>query len=66
VRENIGTRDRVLRVSVGVVLLSTLFWVEGSIRWFGLIGFIPVGTALFGICPLYTALGLTSCADDEA
>jgi len=66
VRENIGTRDRVLRIGIGIALLSTLFWVESSIRWFGLIGFVPVGTALFGNCPLYTALGLTSCADDEA
>ena len=65
-RENVGTRDRIVRVMVGVVVLSTLFWVDGSIRWFGLIGLVPLGTALFGNCPLYTALGLTSCAEEEA
>jgi hypothetical protein len=65
VRENIGTRDRILRVLVGLAVLSTLFWVDGSIRWFGLIGLVPLGTALFGTCPLYTALGLTSCAEDD-
>ncbi len=64
--ENIGTRDRLLRVVVGVALVSTLFWVEGSIRWFGLIGLIPLGTALFGNCPVYTLLGLTSCVEEEA
>jgi len=65
VRENIGTRDRVLRVVIGLAVLSTLFWVEGSIRWFGLVGLIPLGTALFGTCPLYAALGLSSCAEEE-
>jgi len=64
VRENIGTRDRLLRVVGGIFLMSTLFWVEGSIRWFGLIGLIPVGTALFGNCPLYSLLGITSRAEE--
>lgn len=64
-RENIGTRDRVMRIVIGVALVSTLFWVEGSIRWFGLIGLIPAGTALFGNCPLYTVLGLTTSAEEE-
>ena len=64
-RENIGTRDRVMRIVIGVALVSTLFWVEGSIRWFGLIGLIPDGTALFGNCPLYTVLGLTTSAEEE-
>ena len=64
-RENIGTRDRILRVVIGLAVLSPLFWVDGSIRWFGLIGLIPLGTALFGTCPFYTLLGLTSRAEDE-
>lgn len=64
-RENIGTRDRILRVVAGLAVLSTLFWVDGSIRWFGLIGLVPLGTALFGTCPLYAALGLSSRADEE-
>ncbi|MBV8537692.1 MAG: DUF2892 domain-containing protein [Alphaproteobacteria bacterium] len=64
-RENIGPRDRVLRVVVGLAVLSTLFWVEASIRWFGLIGLVPIGTALFGTCPLYTALGLTTYPEED-
>ena len=63
--ENIGRRDRLLRVAAGIVLVSTLFWVEGSIRWFGLIGLVPLGTAFFGNCPLYSVLGLTSRAEED-
>lgn len=56
--ENIGSLDRILRIVVGLALLSMLIWVDGSARWLGLIGVIPLGTALFRWCPLYSALGL--------
>lgn len=55
---NIGSLDRVLRIVIGLALLSMLVWVDGSAKWFGLIGLIPLGTALIRWCPLYTALGL--------
>lgn len=55
--ENIGSLDRILRLVVGLALLSMLFWVDGDVRWLGLIGLIPIGTALFRWCPLYSALG---------
>ncbi len=56
--ENIGSLDRILRIIVGLALLSMLVWVDGNARWFGLIGLVPLGTAVFRWCPLYTALGL--------
>lgn len=55
--ENIGSLDRILRLVVGLALLSMLFWVDGDVRWLGLIGLIPIGTAVFRWCPLYSALG---------
>jgi len=58
---NVGPVDRVIRITVGLALLSPLVLLHGPIRWVGLIGFIPVLTGLFGFCPLYTALGLTTC-----
>jgi Protein of unknown function (DUF2892) len=53
---NIGTVDRVLRIVLGLVLLSMLLWADGAIRWVGLVGLVPLGTALIRWCPLYTAL----------
>lgn len=61
-KHNVGGIDKVLRVVVGLGLLSLLFVAEGSTRWFGLIGLVPLGTALLGYCPLYTLLGLNTCA----
>ena len=56
---NVGPVDRVVRITVGLALMSPLALLHSPIRWVGLIGFIPVLTALFGFCPLYAALGLT-------
>lgn len=43
---NVGTAERVLRLVVGVILLA-LIWV-GPRTWWGLVGIVPVGTALWG------------------
>ena len=60
-KRNVGGIDKVLRIVVGLGLLSLLFVLEGSARWWGLIGLVPLGTALVGFCPLYTILGLSTC-----
>lgn len=56
---NEGTIDRVLRIFLGVSLLSLVF-VGPQTPW-GWIGVIPLITGLIGSCPLYTILGLNTC-----
>ncbi|HKJ63257.1 MAG TPA: DUF2892 domain-containing protein [Hyphomicrobiales bacterium] len=56
---NVGTLDRVLRIILGLVLLSLVF--VGPKTYWGLIGVIPLATALFSFCPLYTVLGIRTC-----
>jgi hypothetical protein len=51
---NEATWDRVLRVIVGLFLLSLLFWVEGNGKYWGLIGLLPLITGLVGYCPGYS------------
>lgn len=58
---NIGPLDRSLRVIVGLALLSLLFVLEGNLRWLGLVGLVPLLTALLGNCPGYALLGLSTC-----
>jgi hypothetical protein len=58
---NVGGIDRLLRVVLGLVLLSFVFLLEGNARWLGLIGAVPLATALLGWCPAYTVLGLSTC-----
>ena len=56
---NVGTLDRALRIVVGLGLLALVF--VGPQSYWGLIGLVPLGTALLGFCPLYRLLGI--CTD---
>lgn len=60
-KHNVGSADKSIRLVLAVVLLSLLFVLQGSLRWVGLIGIIPLATALLGTCPLYTMLGMSTC-----
>lgn len=55
---NIGSIDRVLRVVVGLGILGAGLYFKSSL---GLIGLVPLSTALLGWCPLYVPLGISSC-----
>lgn len=57
---NVGSADRVVRVVVGLALLSLLFVLNGNVRWWGLIGLVPLATSAFRFCPLYRVVGLSS------
>ena len=53
---NISPLDRVLRIIVGTVLISLVFW--GPQAPWGFVGIIPLATALIGFCPAYRLLGI--------
>ncbi|MBI1207104.1 MAG: DUF2892 domain-containing protein [Azospirillum sp.] len=59
---NIGTVDRLLRIAAGLGLLSLLYWLEGDVRWVGLVGVVPLVTAAVSWCPAYRLLGIRTCA----
>lgn len=55
---NIGSIDRWFRTLLGIALLALVFYGPKT-NW-GYLGFIPLATALFGYCPLYGLLGISS------
>jgi membrane protein implicated in regulation of membrane protease activity len=57
---NEGTLDRVIRVVVGLVLLSLVFFGPHTV--FGWIGVVPLLTGLVGYCPMYRVLGVNTCS----
>lgn len=63
-KKNEGSVDRVLRVIVGLGILSLAF-VGPQTPW-GYIGIVPVLTGLLGWCPAYTLLGINTCAVKKA
>ena len=58
-KKNIHPIERVIRVVVGVILVTMAF-VGPANPWF-LLGIIPVLTGLIGWCPAYRLLGISTC-----
>lgn len=56
--QNLGTVERVVRVIVGLGLLSLA--VVGPRTAWGYVGIVPLLTGLVGWCPLYAALGFST------
>lgn len=58
-KTNEGKLDRILRVIVGLGLLSTYFFGPQTV-W-GLVGLVPLATGIVGFCPLYKIFGFNTC-----
>ena len=56
--QNIGNADRLIRLVIGVALLSLYFFLPGNERFFAFIGLIPLATAFLRWRPLYRLTGL--------
>lgn len=58
-KKNIGTVERVIRVVVGIGILSLAFVGEET-PW-AYLGILPLLTGLVGWCPPYAVLGISTC-----
>jgi hypothetical protein len=61
---NEGTLDRSIRVIVGLAILSLT--VIGPHTLWGLVGAVPLLTGVFGFCPMYRLLGISTCPTSTA
>ncbi len=60
--KNVGSMGRIIRIIVGIVLLSLFFvYPESPWRYAALIGIVPLVTGLFLTCPLYSLFGISTC-----
>lgn len=57
-KPNIGSLDRTLRILAGLAILGAGFYFKS---WWGLVGLVPLLTALVRFCPAYLPLGLSTC-----
>lgn len=58
-KKNVGSVDRAFRIVLGIALLSLT--VAGPKTLWGLLGIIPILTAVFSFCPLYALIGINTC-----
>jgi hypothetical protein len=59
---NVGGFDKILRIVLGLALIGAGVYAQS---YWGAIGLIPLLTGLFGFCPAYTLLGLSSYKNKE-
>ncbi len=57
-KSNVGVVDRVIRAVLGAAIILAGI-LAGS--WWGLIGLVPLATAVIGWCPAYLPFGLSTC-----
>jgi hypothetical protein len=55
---NEGTIDRAVRIVAGLAILSLAF--VGPQSPLGYLGLVPLATGVFGFCPAYKLLGLST------
>ena len=56
---NTGNIDRAIRAILGLVLIALA--ATGTVGMWGWIGIVPLLTAIFGFCPAYALLGISTC-----
>lgn len=52
-KPNVGSTERIIRIIVGLALLSLWFVLTGNLRYLSLIGLVPLLTAAVRWCPLW-------------
>lgn len=60
-KANIGTTDRIVRIILGLALLSLFFILDGGMKYISLVGVVLLLTAFIKFCPLYTIFKVSTC-----
>jgi len=57
-KRNMGSADRIVRIIVGLGVIAAGVYYQS---WLGVIGVVPLATALVGWCPAYLPFGISTC-----
>ena len=60
--QNVGGADRVVRVVLGLAIIAAGVYFKS---WWGLIGIVPIATALVRFCPAYLPFGIKTGAKSK-
>ena len=58
-KSNLGNTDKTVRIALALVIAALGVYFKS---WWGLVAIVPMLTALFSFCPLYTIFGLNTCS----
>jgi hypothetical protein len=63
-KANVGGIDRILRIVVGLALITWVLFFGGPVwAW---IGALPLATGLLNFCPAYSIFGVSTCKPKQA
>ncbi|QQS36109.1 MAG: DUF2892 domain-containing protein [Ignavibacteriales bacterium] len=54
---NVGSADKLIRIILGVAIIIAGIFFQS---WWGLVGVVPLMTALMNFCPAYSLLGIST------
>ena len=57
-KSNVGKIDKNIRLVIGLIVVILGLYYNS---WWGLLGIIPIATALINWCPLYVIFGIKTC-----
>jgi hypothetical protein len=66
---NVGAFDRIVRIIFGLCLMAfALGYIYPGTgwNWAGWIGAVPFLTGIFGYCPAYSMLGMSTCSKSSS
>ena len=55
---NVGSADRVVRILLGLAIIAIGIIYQS---WWGLVGILPIFTAIARWCPAYLPFGISTC-----
>jgi hypothetical protein len=58
-KSNVGGIDRILRIVLGLVLITLA--ATNTVGWWGWLGIVPLATGALGWCPPYAIFGFSTC-----
>lgn len=56
-KKNVGSVDKVIRIILGVVIITLGIYNQS---WWGLVGLVPLFTAFITWCPVYSLIGVST------
>lgn len=56
-RCNLGKTDMIIRVLIGFIIIEAGVYFEA---WWGIVGLVPILTAVMGWCPLYAQFNVST------
>jgi len=56
--KNIGSADKTIRIILALVIFGAGYYYQS---WWGLVGLVPLLTAIISWCPAYSIFGIRTC-----